>query len=137
MPFFKQETLELAEKKGGLDEKEYTDAVQKTTAISRQAIDNILKENKLDAIAAPTNGFAGCIDLVNGDYDNGFSFSSPAAMAGYPHVTVPMGYAHGLPAGISFVSSAYKEGDIIKLGYAYEQASKKRVAPLFKPDLFA
>ncbi|MDB4923418.1 amidase [Mucilaginibacter sp.] len=132
MPFFKQETLELADKKGGLDEKEYMDAVQKTSGITRNAIDTLLKENKLDAIVAPTNGFAVCIDLVNGDYDNGFSFSGPAAMAGYPHITVPMGYAYGLPVGISFISTAYKEADIITLGYAYEQASKKRVAPLFK-----
>ncbi|MDB5008387.1 MAG: amidase [Mucilaginibacter sp.] len=135
MPFFKQETLELAQKKGDLNQKEYLDALQKTTGITRKAIDSILKDNNLDAIVAPTNGFAGCIDLVNGDYDNGFSFSGPAAMAGYPHITVPMGYAHGLPAGISFISSAYKEGDIIKLGYAYEQASKKRVKPAFKADL--
>jgi amidase len=132
MPFFKQETLELADKKGGLDEKEYLDAVQTTTNTTRNAIDSLLKENNLDAIVAPTNGFACCIDLLNGDYDNGFSFSGPAAMAGYPHITVPMGYAHGLPAGISFVSGAYKEGEIIKLGYAYEQASKKRAAPTFK-----
>jgi amidase len=136
MPFFKQETLELANKKGGLEEKEYLDAVKKTSGITRNAIDTLLKENNLDAIAAPTNGFAVCIDLVNGDYDNGFSFSGPAAMAGYPHITVPMGYSHGLPVGLSFISTAYKEGDIIKLGYAYEQASKKRVAPKFKVDLF-
>jgi amidase len=135
MPFFKQEILEQSEKRGGLDSKEYLEAVKTTTGVTRNAIDTILKKNNLDAIAAPTNGFAGCIDLVNGDYDNGFSFSSPAAMAGYPHVTVPMGYAHGLPAGISFISTAYKEGDIIKLGYAYEQASKKRAAPNFKVDL--
>ncbi|SHN11328.1 amidase [Mucilaginibacter sp. OK098] len=131
MPYFKQETLELADKKGGLQEKEYLDAVQKTTGITRTAIDTLLKENKLDAIVAPTNGFAICIDLINGDYDNGFSFSGPAAMAGYPHITVPMGYAYGLPVGISFISTAYKEGDIIKLAYAYEQASKKRQAPKF------
>ena len=135
MPFFKQETLELADKKGGLDSKEYTDALKKTTGITRNAIDSILKANNLDAIAAPTNGFACCIDLVNGDYDNGFSFSSPAAMAGYPHITVPMGQAHDLPVGLSFISSAYKEADIIKIGYAYEQASKKRAAPKFKPAL--
>jgi len=132
MPFFKQETLEQADKKGGLDAKEYLDAVKATTTITRNAIDGLLKDNKLDAIVAPTNGFAVCIDLVNGDYDNGYGFSGPAAMAGYPHVTVPMGYAHGLPVGISFVSTAYKEGDIIKLAYAYEQASKKRVRPEFK-----
>ena len=135
MPFFKQEILEQAEAKGDLNTKEYLDAVKLTTETSRKAIDDILKQNNLDAIAAPTNGFAGCIDLVNGDYDNGFSFSGPAAMAGYPHITVPMGYAFGLPAGISFISGAYKEADIIKLGYAYEQASKKRVAPEFKVDL--
>jgi amidase len=75
--------------------------------------------------------------LVNGDYDNGFSFSSPAAMAGYPHITVPMGFYNKLPVGLSFISTAYKEADIITLGYAYEQASKKRVAPKFKVDLFA
>jgi amidase len=96
-----------------------------------------MKENTLDAISAPTNGFACCIDLVNGDYDNGFSFSSPAAMAGYPHITVPMGFYNKLPVGLSFISTAYKEADIITLGYAYEQASKKRVAPKFKVDLFA
>ncbi|MFI5137423.1 MAG: amidase [Sphingobacteriales bacterium] len=135
MPFFKQETLELAEKKGGLNEKEYIEAVGKTTGITRKAIDTLLREHNLDAIAAPTNGFACCIDLINGDYDNGFSFSSPAAMAGYPHITVPMGYYNELPVGLSFISSAYKEGDIIKLAYAYEQASKKRVAPKFKTDL--
>jgi len=136
MPFFKQDTLELAQTKGGLEEKEYLDAVKNTTETSRNAIDKLLKENNLDAIIAPTNGFACCIDLVNGDYDNGFGFASPAAMAGYPHITVPMGYFNELPIGLSFISSAYKEGDIIKLAYAYEHASKKRVAPRFKADLF-
>jgi amidase len=136
MPFFKQDILEQAQEKGGLDEKEYLDALAKTTGITRNAIDTLIKGNNLDAIAAPTNGFACCIDLVNGDYDNGFGFSSPAAMAGYPHITVPMGYFNELPIGLSFISSAYKEGDIIKLGYAYEQATKKRVPPNFKPDLF-
>ena len=135
MPFFKQEILEQAEAKGSLIEKEYVDALKKTYDLTRTVIDTIMKDNKLDAISAPTNGFAGCIDLVNGDYDNGFSFSSPAAMAGYPHITVPMGYGHGLPIGLSFISTAYKEADIITLAYAYEQASKKRVAPTFKVDL--
>ena len=100
MPFFQQETLEYADKKGDLKNKEYTSAVKNTTTITRNAIDQLLKEHKLDAICAPTNGPAVCIDLVNGDYDNGFSFSGPAAMAGYPHITVPMGYIHGLPVGV-------------------------------------
>lgn len=135
MPFFKQETLELAQAKGDLNTEEYLKAVKQTNAGTRKAIDKILTDNKLDAIIGPTNGPAVCVDLVNGDYDNGFSFSSPAAMAGYPHITVPMGLLHGLPVGLSFFSTAWKEGDIIKLGYAYEQASKKRVKPLFKVDL--
>jgi amidase len=137
MPYFKQETLELAEKKGDLNTKEYLDAVKNTTTTTRTAIDKILKDNKLDAIAAPTNGFACCIDLVNGDYDNGFGFSGPAAMAGFPHITVPMGYWNDLPLGISFVSTAYDEAGIIKLGYAFEQATKKRVPPMFKRDILA
>jgi amidase len=135
MPYFKQETLEIAQTKGDLNTKEYLDAVKQTHIGAQKAIDKILTDNKLDAIIGPTNGPAGCIDLVNGDYDNGFSFSGPAAMAGYPHITVPMGLAHGLPVGLSFFSTAYKEGDIITLGYAYEQASKKRSKPLFKVDL--
>jgi len=137
MPYFKQETLELADKKGDLNTKEYLDAVKNTTTITRNVIDKILKDNKLDAIAAPTNGFAECIDLINGDYDNGYSFSGPAAMAGYPHITIPMGYWKDLPVGISFVSTAYDEAGVIKLGYAFEQATKKRVPPKFKKDILS
>jgi amidase len=132
MPFFKQEDLIEAQKKGDLTSKEYTDALAKSTGVSRKAIDSILTENKLDAICGPTNGFASCIDLINGDYDNGFSFSTPAAMAGYPHITVPMGYWHGLPMGWSFFSTAWKEGELLALAYAYEQVSKKRKRPEFK-----
>jgi len=137
MPFFKQDTLEQAEALGGLDSKEYLDALNKSQGISRKAIDAILKDNKLNAIAGPTDGFAACIDLINGDYDNGFSFSGPAAMAGYPHITVPMGSWHDLPMGLSFFGTAWSEGELISLAYAYEQASQKRVAPKFKADLFA
>jgi amidase len=137
MPFFKQELLEMAEAKGGLDSKEYQEALKKSTGISRATIDKILKDNKLDAIAGPTNGFAVCIDLINGDYDNGFSFSSPAAMAGYPHITVPMGAWYNLPMGLSFFGTAWSEGELIKLAYAYEQASKKRIPPKFYTDLTA
>jgi len=135
MPFFKQEIMDQAQAKGDLNTPEYLDAVKKTTGVTRNAIDAILKQNNLDAIIGQTNGFACCIDLVNGDYDNGFGFSTPAAMAGYPHITVPMGAAHALPIGLSFFSTAYHEGEIIKLAYAYEQASKKRVKPEFKVDL--
>jgi len=130
MPYFKQETLVLAEQKGGLNSKEYKDALAKSTS-ARSIIDVALKQNRLDAICGTTNGVACCIDLVSGDYDTGFSFSSPAAMAGYPHITVPMGKVHELPVGISFFGTAYKEGELIAIAYAYEQASKKRIAPEF------
>jgi amidase len=135
MPYFKQETLELALTKGGLDSKEYVDALKISQGVTRTAIDKIMKDNNLDAISGTTNGLACCIDLANGDYDTGFSFSSPAAMAGYPHITVPMGTLHGLPLGFSFMSTAYKEGDIISMAYAFEQATKKRSIPEFKKDL--
>ncbi len=135
MPFFKQEILDQAQAKGGLDSKEYTDALKISHKGTRTIVDDLLKQHKLDAIIGPTNGFAICIDLVNGDYDNGFSFSSPPAMAGYPHITVPMGAWNELPMGLSFFGPAYSEPELIKLAYAYEQASKKRRAPKFKADL--
>jgi len=135
MPYFKQETLEQALTKGGLDSKEYLDALKISSGTSRKAIDKILTDNKLDAICAPTNGLACCIDLANGDYDTGFSFSSPAAMAGYPHITVPMGEVHGLPIGFSFIGTAYHEGELIKLAYAFEQATMKRMPPKFVKSL--
>jgi amidase len=130
MPYFKQETLERSEARGGLESQEYVDALKKLLTV-RTIIDNLMKQEQLDAISATTNGLACCIDLINGDYRTGFSFSSPAAMAGYPHITVPMGMFMGLPAGISFVGGAYAEPELLKIAYAYEQASKKRVAPMF------
>lgn len=136
MPFFKQETLELAQSKGGLDQAEYTDALKKSSLETRKIIDDIMDKNRLDAVVGPTNGFAVCIDLVNGDYGNGFSFSSPAAKAGYPHITVPMGAWHDLPMGISFFGKAFTEPELIRIAYAYEQASRKRKAPSFNPALF-
>jgi amidase len=135
MPFFKQEILLSSERRLSLDSKEYTDALRKTTG-ARKMIDDLMARNKLDAISATTNGVACCIDLINGDYDTGFYFSSPAAMAGYPHITVPMGMVQGLPIGLSFMAGAYQEGSLLSLAYSYEQASKKRTAPVFtRPSL--
>ena len=130
MPWFKQETLERSQKKEGLNTKEYKDALAKSLT-SRKLIDNMMKLHSLDAVCGTTNGLAGCIDLVNGDYGTGFSFSSPAAMAGYPHITVPMGLVHNLPIGFSFFAGAYKEAALIKLAYAFEQATKARKSPGF------
>ena len=90
MPFFKQEILVESEAKGGLDSKEYTDALAKTMGFRKTLLD-IIAANKLDALSGFTNGPACCIDLVNGDYDNGPSLSTPAAITGFPHITVPMG----------------------------------------------
>lgn len=128
MPFFKQELLEMCVDKKGLDDPEYKEAVKKSTS-ARQIIDDMMKSNKLDAICSISSGPAGCIDQINGDYGTGYSFSSPAAMAGYPHITVPMGYVHGMPIGLSFVSGVWKEAEIIGMAYAFEQASKQRRAP--------
>jgi len=131
MPWFKQEILEMCEQTTGLDSKEYKDALAKSTG-ARKIIDDMMKQHELDAICGTSIGPANCIDLVNGDYDVKFYFCPPAAMAGYPHITVPMGAIHDLPIGISFFSKAYDEGGILKIAYAYEQASKKRTAPGFK-----
>jgi amidase len=129
MPYFKQETLESSETKGGLDSKEYIDALNNNLTIARNAIDSTLKELNLDAIMGPTTGPTWCTDLVNGDHFTGYETSTPAAVAGYPHITVPMGFVFGLPVGLSFFGSAYTEGSLIKIAYAYEQASKNRVPP--------
>ena len=131
MPFFKQEILESSEKKGPLEGKEYKEALKKILSISRNGIDGMLKEHRLDALCGPTNGPTWCIDLVNGDFFTGYGMYSSASIAGYPHISVPMGMVHGLPIGLTFLSSAYHEPELLTIAYAYEQASKKREAPKF------
>jgi amidase len=133
MPFFQQEILEQAEKTDGLGAEKYKTALRKVVDTSRQALDAALRtDGGLAAIVGITTGPAACIDLVNGEYGTGPGFAGPAAMAGYPHLTVPMGNIHGLPVGISFVGGPYKEAEILSLGYAYEQATKHRHAPTFR-----
>ncbi|MGN6353748.1 MAG: amidase [Parafilimonas sp.] len=130
MPFFKQEILEMCEAKGDLNSGEYKEALYKNLS-SRLIIDNILSEYKLDAICGVTNGLSWCIDLINGDYDVGFFYSTPAAISGYPHITVPMGLVHHLPIGLSFIGGAYTEPQLISMAYSFEQVTKKRIAPTF------
>lgn len=130
MPYFKQEILEACNSRQGLDSKEYTDALAKSTS-TRKIISNVMQAQNLHAICGTSIGLPNCIDLVNGDYDTGFYFCPPAAMAGFPHITVPMGMLHNLPLGFSFISTAYKEGEIIGFAYAFEQATKKRTQPKF------
>ena len=136
MPFFKQETLIESEGKGNLESKEYLDALAKTLGF-RKVISDLMSANKLDALSGITNGPACCIDLVNGDYDNGPGMSTPAAITGFPHITVTMGLVHGLPVGISFCGGAYTEPALISMAYAYEQASLQRRKPAYRKDLLS
>ena len=131
MPFFGQEHLIAADKKPGLDAKAYREALANNLRYAREeGIDKVLREHKLDALVAPTGGVAWLTDYINGDH-YGMSFSSPAAVAGYPHITVPAGFTRGLPVGLSFVGGAYSEAALIGMAYAYEQASKRRRAPTY------
>ena len=134
MPYFKQEILDSSEELGDLTSKEYKEALSKNLTTSRSIIQTVMQENNLQAISGPTYGPSWCIDLINGDSSSssGYSLSSPAAISGFPHITVPMGQVDGLPIGLSFFGNAYTEPELIKLAYAYEQASKKRVPPTFK-----
>jgi amidase len=131
MPYFGQEYFLRAQAKGGLDSKEYLDALANNHRYARaEGIDQVLKEHQLDALVAPSTGPAWLTDFYKGDASGG-GFTSPAAVAGYPHITVPAGFVHGLPAGMSFVGGAWSEPTLIRLAYAYEQASNQRRAPTF------
>jgi amidase len=133
MPFFGQEIVERAAKKGPLTEKAYLDALAKCRELTREkGIDAVLAKHKLDALLVLTNGPAHMTDLINGDSFSGSS-SSPAAVAGYPTITLPAGWVHGLPVGVSFIGTAWSEPVLIKLAYGLEQALKARKAPRFLP----
>jgi amidase len=132
LKYFGQEIMELADKKGPLTEKKYLDDLASNHRLmGAQGIDATIAKYKLDAIVAPTQGPAWLIDLVNGDAGGGGSFTAPAAVAGYPHVTVPMGQVRGLPVGLSFVGRAWSEATLLKLAYAFEQAAPARKKPTF------
>jgi amidase len=135
MPFFAQELFINAQKKGSLAALEYRKARQDCIRMSRTlGIDAVLKTHRLDAIVAPTNGPAWLTDLVNGDRFTGGS-STPAAVAGYPSITVPIGQLHGLPIGMSFIGTAWSEPRLIRLAYALEQAIKARKPPQFRQTI--
>ncbi len=133
MPYFGQETFISAQAKGPLTEKAYLDALEKDHRLARkEGIDAVMEKFQLDALVAPTGGPAFLTDLVDGDHDVGGS-STPAAVAGYPNVTVPAGFIFGLPVGVSFFGRAYSEPNLIKLAYSFEQATRHRRAPQFLP----
>jgi len=138
MPYFGQEIMEMAEKKGPLTSAAYSAALAKNHRMSRAlGIDAVMTKYRLDALVAPTGGPAWLTDLVNGD---GGTASAPGpstvtSVAGYPHITVPAGFARGLPVGISFFGRAWSEPTLIKLAYAYEHATKHRRPPVFAPTV--
>ena len=133
MPYFAQETFLKAEAKGSLSEKEYLDALEADRRLSRkEGIDAVMDKFNLDALVAPTDGPAWVTDFIDGDHYIGGS-STAAAVAGYPSVTVPAGFVFGLPVGISFFGRAWSEPTLIRLAYAYEQATRNRKGPKFLP----
>ena len=128
MPFFDQEIMELAEAKGPLTDQEYVDALEKSKRIARDGIDNAMREHRLDALIAPSNGPAWMTDHMNGDH---FSVGSSdlAAVSGYASITVPSGFVFDLPLGVSFTGGPFSEETLIQIAYAYEQASHVRRPP--------
>jgi amidase len=133
MPYFGQELFQQAQEKGSLTDAAYTDALAKDQRLSRtEGLDAVFAQHSLDAIVAPTGSPPWPTDLVNGDHFLGAS-STPAAVAGYPSVTVPVGYSFGLPVGMSFIGKAQGEATLIKLAYAYEHVGTPRRAPRFLP----
>jgi amidase len=131
LKYFDQKIFKMAEKKGDLNSREYKKALDKMLNASRKnGIDKLMNEKKLDAIMAPTGSPAWKTDLILGDHFVGGS-SSPAAIAGYPAITVPMGFIENLPVGVTFFGKAWTEGKLISIAYSYEQGTKDRRAPKY------
>jgi amidase len=129
MPYFGQETLIRSQTKGPITEKSYLEALEKCRRLSRaEGIDAIMDQHKLDALVAPTGGPAAKSDLIHGNRSVGGS-SNAAAIAGYPSITVPAGGVLGLPLGISFFGRAWSEPVLLKIAFAFEQATHARRVP--------
>jgi amidase len=128
MRWFRQEIFVKAQAADTLESDHYRQTLESVQAFSRGAIDSLLEEHKLDLLVAPTDAPAWSIDLIDGDRFLGGSSSMPAR-AGYPHITVPMGFVHGLPVGLSFFSTAWSEPELIEAAYGYEQATGRARPP--------
>lgn len=135
-PLFGQEIFEAAAATPPITDPAYLEKRATARRLAREALDRMLSESKLDAIVAPSGGPPSVVDPVNG----GPFFGSPSrlpAVSGYPHLTVPAGYARGLPVGLSFLGPEWSDGRLLALGYAYEQAARARREPEFLPDISA
>ena len=131
MPYFGQELFELAQQKGPLSEQEYLDARAECLRLARdEGIDAVMRQHNLDALCMPTAEPAWKIDLIDGDHSMGGA-SQPAALAGYPAISVPAGHTFGLPIGVAFMGQAFSEAKLIGYAYAFEQATKARRAPTY------
>lgn len=136
MPHFGQERLIASEARGPLTDQEYLDAVRAIQRGNREdGIDALMDEHNLDAIVAPTRGPGWKTDHILGDSLGGGSSAGPAAIAGYPDITVPMGFVSGLPVGVSFFGRRWSEPVLLRIAYAYEQATNHRAAPTFAETL--
>ena len=134
LKYFNQAYLKMAQEKSGLDSEEYLNALSSLKKMSQKlGIDRIMNEYNLDAIIAATGSPAWTTDLINGDNYN-ISSSSPAAWAGYPNISVPMGNIHGLPVGLSFFGRAWSEPTLIEICYGFEQATKSRIIPTYRTN---
>lgn len=131
MPYFGQELFELAQQKGPLSDQEYLDARAECLRLARdEGIDAVMRQHNLDALCMPTAEPAWKIDLIDGDHSMGGA-SQPAALAGYPAISVPAGHTFGLPIGVAFMGQAFSEAKLIGYAFAFEQATKARCAPTY------
>ena len=135
MPYFGQERMRAAEARGPLTDEAYQNAVKAIQRGHRGAIDALMRQHDLDAIVAPTFGLAWMTDHIQGDRLDGGDSAGPAAIAGYPDISVPMGFVSGFPVGVSFFGGAWSEPTLLRVAYAFEQATNHRRSPTFPATL--